>query len=150
MKLLIPPPAQGLITGLAMWGVARLLPQFATTFSGQSLLSYILIGLGLSIELIAIGAFFRARTTITPLKPDKASSLVIGGLYKISRNPMYLGLAILLTGWALRLGNPLNALLLISFIVYMTNFQIKPEEVILQEKFGEDYADYTKKVRRWI
>ncbi|MEO1476854.1 MAG: methyltransferase, partial [Pseudomonadota bacterium] len=72
---------------------------------GRQWVSLALIGIGLTIELVAIAAFFQARTTVNPLRPDKATHLVVTGLYRISRNPMYLGLAILLTGWGLYLGD---------------------------------------------
>ncbi|MEO1475370.1 MAG: isoprenylcysteine carboxylmethyltransferase family protein, partial [Pseudomonadota bacterium] len=90
------------------------------------------------------------RTTVNPLRPDKATHLVVTGLYRISRNPMYLGLAILLTGWGLYLGDAANLAVLAAFIGFITIFQIKPEEEILRSKFGDDYIDYCRRVRRWI
>ncbi|MCP2670109.1 isoprenylcysteine carboxylmethyltransferase family protein [Maricaulaceae bacterium EIL42A08] len=150
MKLIIPPPVQGLITGIAMWGVSQAFPGFGLSFPIQKLLAGALIAVGVGIEITAVTAFFRARTTITPLKPSKTSALVVKGLYRISRNPMYLGLALLLTGWMVWLGNPLNLVLLGGFIGYITAFQIKPEEAALREKFGTAYDEYCAVVRRWI
>ena len=150
MRLLIPPPIQGLIFGAAMWLLARFLPQFAMSFPGQIYIAGICFVIGVGIELIAVRAFFAAKTTVNPLKPENANKLVISGLYKISRNPMYLGLLIFLTGWTIWLGNPLNVGLLVLFVAYITYSQIKPEEAVLREKFGSDYDDYCRRVRRWI
>ena len=150
MKLLIPPPIVALVSGLAMWGVAFLVPALSIAFPFQSALGYVLIGLGVSIDLISIAAFRKAKTTVTPLAPEKASSLVVSGLYRFTRNPMYLGLLLILSGVALLLGSPLNLAVLIAFVAYITAFQIKPEEVRLSEIFGSEYESYKGQVRRWI
>ena len=107
-------------------------------------------GAAFLIEAVSVFAFLRARTTVTPLKPEKASTLVVSGLYRVSRNPMYLGMLILLIGWTLWLGNPASLLLLPVFVIYVTVFQIKPEEAALSEKFGSDFDAYRRRVRRWL
>ena len=150
MKLIIPPPVQGLITGAAMWFVDLQLDTLSLSLPFQKYVAGSLIAIGLVIELIAIAAFVKAKTTVNPLQPSKANTLVVQGLYRISRNPMYLGLAILLTGWLTWLGNPVNIALLIGFLTYITVFQIKPEEAVLREKFGAEYDAYCRRVRRWI
>ena len=150
MKLIIPPPVQGLIFGTAMWFADKSFGALSYSLPGQKPVAYVLIGVGLLIELIAVGAFIKAKTTVNPLKPSSANRLVIEGLYRISRNPMYLGLAILLSGWLVWLSNPVNLVLLAAFIGYITLFQIKPEEAALRDKFGADYDAYCAKVRRWI
>ena len=150
MKLIIPPPLQGLITGAAMWFVDGQLDALSLSFPFQKYAAGGLIGVGLVVELVAIGAFFKAKTTVNPLQPSKTNTLVVEGLYRISRNPMYLGLAILLSGWLTWLGNPANIALLIGFLTYITVFQIKPEEAVLREKFGAEYDAYCRRVRRWI
>ena len=150
MRLIIPPPLQGLIFGAAMWQLADIFPQFGLSFPGQQFIAGIGFVIGLGIELIAVRAFFAAKTTVNPLRPETANMLVISGLYEVSRNPMYLGLLIFLTGWSIWLGNPLNAILLVGFVAYITYSQIKPEEAVLREKFGADYTDYCSRVRRWI
>lgn len=150
MRPIIPPPLQGLIFGVAMWLTARFLPQFGMNFPGQTYITGALVVIGLAINLTAVRAFFAAKTTVNPLQPEKANSLVITGLFKISRNPMYLGMLLILTGWAVWLGNPLNIVFLAGFAAYITYSQIKPEEAVLREKFGQDYADYCQRVRRWI
>ncbi len=150
MRLLIPPPLQGLIALAAMWGIARLAPGLGMEFPARRGLAFAFLGAGLAIELVAVGAFIAAKTTVNPLKPDRASRLVTRGLYRISRNPMYLGLLLLLTGLALWFGNPLNIAVLALFVWYVTIFQIRPEEDALAEKFGAEFDAYRAKVRRWI
>ncbi|MEO1149651.1 MAG: isoprenylcysteine carboxylmethyltransferase family protein [Pseudomonadota bacterium] len=150
MKLIIPPPVQGLIAGSAMWMVDAYLSVAPFEFQGRIPIAFGLIAIGLCVGLIAIGAFIKARTTVNPMAPDRATVLVVSGLYKISRNPMYFGLAVLLTGWGFYLGEAANLIVLALFISLITILQIKPEEEVLRAKFGDDYDDYCQRVRRWI
>lgn len=133
-----------------MWGLAKTFPGIAIDASFLRWSAIAVMGSGVLIEAVSVLAFLRARTTVTPLKPEKASTLVVGGLYRVSRNPMYLGMLILLIGWSLWLGNPASLLLLPVFVIYLTVFQIKPEESALSEKFGADYDAYRRRVRRWL
>ncbi|MEO0971935.1 MAG: isoprenylcysteine carboxylmethyltransferase family protein [Pseudomonadota bacterium] len=147
----IPPPVLGLLTGLAMWGVARWgLASLSFTMPLQKSVALVLIVAGLTLDGLALVGFFRARTAITPLQPEKASTLVQGGLYRFTRNPMYLGLLVVLSGWALWLGNPVNLLGLVLFVVLINRWQIAPEEQALRHKFGADYDAYCERVRRWL
>lgn len=146
----MPPPILGLGTGLAMWLITMGFPEFRLDLPLIRIVGLIIMVLGLAIDVISIAAFVRARTSLTPLTPEKASQLVVSGLYKYSRNPMYLGLLVLLTGWGLHLSHPVAFLLLPVFVIYITIFQIKPEEKALQRKFGAAYESYCQKVRRWI
>lgn len=150
MKLLVPPPVQGLIAGGAMWGIAKLVPALSFATQESRYFAIFLIAVGFVIEVIAVGAFFRARTTVNPLDPTKTKALVVKGLYRFSRNPMYLGLLLLLTGVAFWFSNPLNILILFVFVWSITTFQIKPEEEVLFNKFGVDYQEYYQRVRRWL
>lgn len=150
MKLVIPPPLIGLLTGAGMWGLARMLPDLTVEASLLRWCAVAVMAVGVLIEAVSVLAFLRARTTVTPLKPEKASTLVVSGLYHVSRNPMYLGMLILLIGWALWLANPAALILPPVFVLYLTVFQIKPEEAALSEKFGSDYEAYRGRVRRWI
>jgi len=149
-KLLIPPPIVALITALAMWGAGYLLPAFRLQFPFQTILSVSLIVIGIALDLISILAFRTAKTTVTPIAPQKASSLVVHGLYRFTRNPMYLGLLLILSGIAVLIGSTLNLITFAAFIAYITAFQIRPEEESLQEIFGPDYTRYCDRVRRWI
>ncbi|GAP35990.1 isoprenylcysteine carboxylmethyltransferase family protein [Piscinibacter sakaiensis] len=114
-----------------------------------------LLGLGLAqlaglIALLAFAGFWRARTTIDPLHPQRASRLVTGGIYRLSRNPIYLSLAMLLVAYALRLDSAWPALGPVVFVAYVTRFQIVPEERALAARFGEAYAAYARRTRRWL
>jgi protein-S-isoprenylcysteine O-methyltransferase Ste14 len=88
-------------------------------------------------------------TTTNPLKPEAASALVRGGVFELSRNPMYLGSLLVLTGWGLWLGSPSNILVAVLYGVLIAELQIKPEELALTGLFGQEYADYCREVRRW-
>lgn len=150
MRTRIPPPLVGVATAAAMAALDAAAPGAALSFPGQKALAGAVALAGLAVDLVSVGAFWRAKTTVTPLKPEKAKTLVVTGLYRYSRNPMYLGVLMILAGWALWLGNPLNVVLLAGFVAFITVFQIKPEEDALREKFGADYEAYCKRVRRWI
>ena len=105
---------------------------------------------GLFINVNGVIALRRAKTTINPFKPAAASSLVSEGVYRYTRNPMYVGLLLTLTGWAAFLLNPLALLFLPLFVLYINRFQIDPEERVLSSLFGAEYADYKSRVRRWL
>ena len=95
-------------------------------------------------------AFRASRTTINPLKPERSSSLVVGGIYRITRNPMYVGMAFLLLAWAVHLSAWLSFTGILAFVLYITRFQIRPEERALQRIFGEAFNAYCARVRRWL
>jgi protein-S-isoprenylcysteine O-methyltransferase Ste14 len=105
---------------------------------------------GACISLMAVISFRRARTTVNPLRPGTASTLVTGGIYRHTRNPMYLGLSIILLGWAVYLANAPALLLLPGFVLYIYRFQIVPEERTLAALFGAEYQAYRTRVRRWL
>ena len=103
--------------------------------------------------VLAIAAFvglWRARTTINPLKPERASKLVTNGVYAISRNPIYLSLLLLLIAYAVHLWSLPAAIGPVFYVAYVTRFQIVPEERALEAKFGVAFTDYKRKVRQWI
>ena len=111
----------------------------------------ILFGLfGLVVALLGFRAFGEAKTTVNPVKIETASSLVTTGVYRYTRNPMYVGLASLLVAWAIYLAAPLTLLGPLAFVLYITRFQIIPEERALSRIFGRPYDDYRAMVRRWI
>ncbi len=100
--------------------------------------------------IAAFVEFRRANTTLNPHKPESARTLVTAGVYRWTRNPMYLGLSTLLFGWGVRLGT-LSALLgVLLFVALIQHFQIRPEEHALRMRFGEDYDHYCDRVSRWI
>jgi protein-S-isoprenylcysteine O-methyltransferase Ste14 len=146
----IPPPVVGALVAAAMWGVATLGPQLALASLPRYVLAAVLVVAGLSFDALGILAFRRARTTINPLKPQRASAMVTGGVYRVTRNPMYLGMALLLLAWAVWLAALLPFAGLLIYLLYITQFQIKPEERVLQGIFGEQYTSYADRVRRWL
>jgi len=149
MELKIPPPIYMLIFACLMWLLSQHLPIYTWPFNTQYL-GMTIIFLGLSIDLSSLIGFLLSKTSINPMKPENAQSLVTRGLYRFSRNPMYLGLLLVLTGWSLYLGILSALLLLPLFIWVMTKMQIQPEEKILKELFGQSYIEYKQTVRRWI
>jgi protein-S-isoprenylcysteine O-methyltransferase Ste14 len=113
------------------------------------------LGVGLSqlsglLVLAALAGMAWARTTINPVIPARASRLVTGGVYRWSRNPMYLSLLMLLVAYAVRIESPAVWLAPVAFVAYVTRFQILPEERVLAQKFGGAYQDYRQRTRRWI
>ena len=149
LALKVPPLALVAFAATAMWFVPAIvtLPRFGPWHT--SLCAAIVI-LGLAVCLAGVLAFRQARTTVDPMRPDAATSLVVRGIYRYTRNPMYLGFVLVLLGWALYLAKLSALLVLPCFAVYLTVFQIKPEEVALRERFGSDFDTYTALVRRWL
>ena len=95
-------------------------------------------------------AFRRAKTTVNPLRPERASALVTTGVYRITRNPMYVGLLLGLLAWAAGLSSPVSLAGPVAFIMFINRFQIEPEEKALLVKFGPEYETYKSTVRRWL
>lgn len=150
MKLKIPPLGVVLLFAISMFLLAKYLPVGYFDFFGRIYLVMLLGAVALWIGIIALLQFFRSRTSINPMQPAKASSLVTNGLYRFSRNPMYLALLLFLLAWGLYLGNAFNTLLAAGFVYYMNFFQIFPEEEVLLRKFGKTYQKYSVQVRRWF
>jgi protein-S-isoprenylcysteine O-methyltransferase Ste14 len=106
--------------------------------------------IGVVLGLAGILQFALQSTSVNPHRPENASALVTGGVYRYSRNPMYLGLLLILVAAVLVLGSLTGLPIVLLFIVYMNRFQIKPEEDVMKEKFGDEFLDYKKRVGRWI
>jgi protein-S-isoprenylcysteine O-methyltransferase Ste14 len=150
MKLKIPPPLVTLIFAGACYLLAKYLPVGEFEFFGREILMYSMMGIGLIIMLIALFQFFKKKTTTNPMNPEKASSLVISGIFRYTRNPMYLGMLLFLIAFALKLGNAFNTVIVAGFVYYMNHFQIRGEEEALNKLFGKEYKIYTKATRRWF
>jgi len=146
----IPPPLVGLVCAIAMWGLARATPAFAMPSALRLALAAGCALLGIGIAVAGVAAFRRARTTVNPLKPESASELVTGGIYRITRNPMYLGMALVLLGWALFLSAPTSLLGVVAFVAFIDRLQIRPEERAMLALFGESFRAYATRVRRWL
>ncbi len=149
MKLKIPPALQFTIFALLMYGITQLSGNhFKFKFQYIVVLTFVI--LGIFVGLTAVYSFKKAKTSVDPLTPSKASKLVTSGLYNYTRNPMYLALLLVLIALFFKCGNYYNIPILIIFIWYITTFQIKPEEKVLTEIFPDNFTNYCKKVRRWI
>ncbi|MEP3209644.1 MAG: isoprenylcysteine carboxylmethyltransferase family protein [Maribacter sp.] len=150
MKLKIPPVLVFIAFGVFMYVLARFLPVGYFDFFGRIYLMYALCAIAGSIVFISLLQFFRSKTTVDPTAPSKASKLVTSGIYQYSRNPMYLGLLLMLLAWGLWLGNAFNVLLAAGFVAYMNAFQIAAEEEMLLQLFDKEYKQYCTLVRRWF
>lgn len=146
----IPPALATLICALLMALLAHLLPPVEMAWAWRLGAALASSALGAGVCLAGVAAFRRARTTVNPLVPEQASALVQAGIYRHTRNPMYLGFALLLVAWAALLGAPLALLAVAGFVLYLDRFQIVPEERALAGLFGADYTRYRERVRRWV
>lgn len=150
LELKLPPPLVGAITAALIWSGDYLWPSGTVQTSALNWLKYGLMFTALMLGCAALAHFWRANTTVHPHTPQKSRVLVAHGVYRFSRNPMYLSLLLLLTAWSVQVGSLLSPLWLAVFVWYITRFQILPEERILQELFGEEFIAYRRRVRRWI
>lgn len=148
----IPPPVVAAILGVVAWRVARALPSLALDLPDllRGVPAALLAATGLALDATALRTFFAARTTVSPLDPSRTSALVERGLYRFTRNPMYLGLLLILAGWTIWLDHALAFVVLPGFVFYITRFQIVPEERALRERFGDGFSHYAARVSRWL
>lgn len=146
----IPPPIIGGLIALAMWLSAAAGPHLMMSEGFRYTVTISVVLIGLAFELTAVLAFRAHRTTVNPMSPERTCSVVTTGVYRISRNPMYVGMSCMLLGLAVYLTSLLSALGPVTFMCYITHFQIKPEERVLTRLFGDDYLQYFEKVRRWL
>ncbi|MCX6951215.1 MAG: isoprenylcysteine carboxylmethyltransferase family protein [Verrucomicrobia bacterium] len=150
LELKVPPVAVWLAVALGMKLSTYVAPRLAVGWLHQPGLGLALGLGGVGIAVLGVVSFRRARTTVDPRYPHKMTALVTSGLYRVTRNPMYLGMLLALAGWACGLGQLLPWLFLPLFIAYLNRFQIVPEERALAARFGEAFAAYRARVRRWL
>ncbi len=150
LKNKIPPPVLLLIFGVAMWFLAHSAFAFVVAIPYALVLAIALAAIGIFISGSAIRRFRAADTTVNPLKPETASALVQSGIFGKTRNPMYVGLLLILSGWAVWLQSLACLAILPLFAVTITELQIKPEEAAMRKLFGDEYQRYCDKVGRWI
>jgi len=150
LELKVPPPAVTLLVALAMWLAARGMDGLSFAVPERRAVSMALVAFGIGLSAAGTWSFWRARTTVNPTRPEAASSLVATGIFRVTRNPMYLGLFLVLTGWAAHLANFAALAGPPLFALYITRFQILPEERVLASKFGPDFEAYRLRTRRWI
>lgn len=146
----IPPPLVGLLCAGAMWYLASLTPLINLPWSARLVAAVAFGAAGLLVILAGVVSFQRAKTTVNPLKPESATALVTSGVYRYTRNPMYLGMLLLLVGWAAYLSAPAALIGALAFWLYIGRFQIRPEEQALAALFGPAFSDYASQVRRWL
>src|SRR5436309_2522623 len=128
LELKVPPLAVVVLFAAAMWVTSLVVPSLALHVPFKHALAVVLALVGISAVLLGALSFRRAHTTLNPLAPETASSLVTAGIYRVTRNPMYLGFALVLLAWAVLLANTLALFFVPAFIIYMNRFQIEPEE----------------------
>lgn len=150
LELKIPPPVAAVLTAGAMWGISSVAPLLEMPSSMRRSAALALALAGAAFSLAGVISFRRARTTVNPTKPEKTSSLVCSGVYRVTRNPMYLGLLLVLVAWAVFLSSGWALLGPLAFMLYIDRFQIAPEERALSALFGPTYAVYKSQVRRWL
>ena len=151
LELKIPPPLVAAAIASAMYVAASLLPPVLALSPGVRTFAALgLAGAGVCFDMAGLLVFRKAQTTISPLAPQRSSTVVTSGVYRLTRNPMYLGLVLILLGLAVYLASPWVLLGPVAFAAYITRFQIQPEERVLAARFGAAYTDYCARVRRWL
>ena len=144
----IPPPIVTSICGITIYYSKSFFNQFLN-FSNNGISLFLLI-LGLIIFISAVRSFRKQKTTVNPLKPKQASSLVTSGIFRFSRNPMYLGMIIILLSISFKFNLLGGIIISLSFFIFITKFQILPEEEAMYELFGDKFIQYSNTTRRWI
>jgi protein-S-isoprenylcysteine O-methyltransferase Ste14 len=149
LELKVHPPIVLFVSLILTYGLSYFLPLLPMPSIFFDLHLYIGAS-GILVAFAGIWEFRKAKTTIDPTKPEKARYLVSGGIYRVTRNPMYLGMQLIIIAAIFKFGNVYGFIALPTFILYITQFQIKPEERIIERIFGDEYVLYKKKVRRWL
>lgn len=150
MNLLIPPPVVVALAAAAMWGMDRAIDAPGLPGGLRAPLAIALAAGAASLMAAALVTMMRAKTTFNPLKPETSARLVTHGVFRFSRNPIYLADLLLLVAFGAWLGNPATLPVLPLFVLYLARFQIRPEEDALEKLFGEEFRAYRARVRRWI
>jgi protein-S-isoprenylcysteine O-methyltransferase Ste14 len=150
LRLRIPPLAVVALAGGLAWITARIVPAWSFEFAAQAGLTATFVLLGITCSLLGVASFRLARTTVNPMTPHASTALVVSGIYRVTRNPMYLGFLFLLLAQIVWLANPVALLVAPAFVVYLNRFQIVPEEIALRNRFGAEFNAYAAHVRRWI
>jgi len=146
----IPPPIVALLTVLAIIFTAKIdnLINLPTLASNSLMVIFIIVGLALPIS--GVLSFKKAQTTVNPLNPSAASNLVTSGIFRFTRNPMYLGMLFLTLAAVCYTSSLVSLLWVLGFFHYIGRFQITPEERAMLELFGDQFKQYQSKVRRWL
>ena len=148
IKTKFPPPLVALTFGLLIYYTENIFPKIE--IKNEIIFGSFMIISGLIIILSAIILFKKYQTTISPLNPSNATKLITNGIYKFSRNPMYLGLLSVLLGISIIINLVGGFFFILLFILYINLFQIIPEENAMVDLFKDEFLEYKKNVRRWI
>ncbi len=144
----IPPPVLALILVISNYFSTKKIDLIHIPF--QTLIAVFVLSFGLLILINPVLKFKKSKTTINPIKFKKVNKLVTSGIYKYSRNPMYLGFLMIVISSSIFYLNIYSILTPLFFYLWLNRFQIKREEIFLTEKFGKEYLSYKNKTRRWI
>lgn len=150
LELKIPPPIVAILICAAMWALSLVPPFLEFPLFIRVLAALTIASVGSTFTIAGSLRFRKAKTTVNPMNPQAASSLVTTGIYKFTRNPMYVGLLLVVTGWAAFLCSLWAGVGPVAFALFITRFQIKPEERALAGLFGAEYNRYRSRVRRWL
>jgi protein-S-isoprenylcysteine O-methyltransferase Ste14 len=150
MKLKIPPPLLAVSLVLLMWATSGVFQPLWPHGAMATYLALILAAGGTVIDISAKGLFLRAGTTVNPLTPEAATSMLRAGVYRWSRNPMYVGRAMQLLAIAMYLASWVGLIGVAFFVVYLDRFQIRAEERALAERFPNEFPAYKATTRRWL
>ena len=151
MRRGIPPLALVGLLAVLMWLAERTVPQAGMLLAWRGLACAATGVAGLVLCALGVLPFRRAGTTVDPTRPERASALVTTGIYSVTRNPMYLGMLLVIIAWGLYLANAVGLILApLAFVLYLDRVQIPREERALATAFGSDYTGYASRVRRWL
>jgi protein-S-isoprenylcysteine O-methyltransferase Ste14 len=150
LELKVPPLVVWAVAAVASAAAARFFPGANLPFPGHRSVAIAVLLAGVAVAVAGVVSFRQAKTTVNPLSPEKATSVVTTGIYRLTRNPMYLGMASALVGVAAWDASLVGLLLVGVFCAYITRFQVQPEERALLASFGEEFATYMSRVRRWL
>lgn len=151
MRTGIPPLALAGLLAVLMWLAARTFPQAGFPLPWRGLVCAATAVAGLALCALGVLPFRSAGTTVNPTRPERASALVTTGIYSVTRNPMYLGMLLVIVAWGLYLANTVGLIMApLAFVLYIDRVQIPREERALASAFGSDYTGYASRVRRWL
>lgn len=150
LELKIPPVFLVLVAFGLMRILANMTPSVEVSELVRSYLFLMFMLVGGVFAIAGVVVFKKARTTVNPTQPSNSSALVTSGVYRLTRNPMYLGFVLFLLGWGFYLANAVSFVVIVGFMAYMSKFQIQPEEQALEHTFGEAFVSYKQAVRRWL
>jgi len=150
LELRIPPDVVWVLVAGLMWLASTVTPKLTLPSAVRIAAGATLTVLGVLAMASARAALSRADTTWLPMTPARTRRLVTSGVYRVSRNPIYLGMMLVLLGLAVLLTSPAALLVSAVFVLFLDLFQIAPEERALAAAFGREYVEYRAHVRRWI